>query len=135
MGKNYKYIYTFATGETITLSEVDLAEEWYFILKEMDIEEQRLNRKETRRHTSLYAYDPFECILASRRDGFDDYEYRELWKEIHGTLTRREREVANRYYVDGYTAEEIAGCLGLTTRRVQQIIKGTKNKMKYFFSK
>jgi RNA polymerase sigma-70 factor (ECF subfamily) len=49
-----KIKYTSVTGE---IHEIEVSEEWEEIILDLDRKEYNINRKETRRHTSLDTYD------------------------------------------------------------------------------
>lgn len=49
-----KIKYTAVTGE---IHEIEVSEEWGEIIFELDRKENNINRKETRRHTSMDGYD------------------------------------------------------------------------------
>ena len=127
-----EYTYTFATGETITLTKEHISEEWVSVLMEMDRVEYNNEHAETRRHCSLDFIDPDGCIFETKRDGFDEFEKRETWREMKKKLTCRESLIAEFYFIEGFRTKEIADEFEITVRRVEQILRRIRKKLKNF---
>lgn len=132
MKNTTEYIYTFATGETVTLGKEQISEEWFHILEELDRVEYNNDHTETRRHCSFEHCDPYECIFRAERDGFDEFEKWETWREMKKKLTSRESHIAEFYFIEGFKTKEIADEFEITVRRVEQILRRIRKKLKTF---
>jgi RNA polymerase sigma factor (sigma-70 family) len=53
-------------------------------------------------------------------------------KEGYSRLTKREKNIINLYYLEGYKDEEIASFYGLTQQAINYIRKKGINKLKIF---
>jgi RNA polymerase sigma-70 factor (ECF subfamily) len=97
--------YTSVTGET---HEIEVTEEWGEIILELDRNEYNINRKETRRHTSM-----------------DSYDYIDGQADTNPSLTRDAFEF--RYGLCAESAEIVAD---LERKYTRQHIRNAVNKLK-----
>jgi RNA polymerase sigma-70 factor (ECF subfamily) len=118
--------YTSVTGET---HEIEVTEEWGEIILELDRKEYNINRKETRRHTSLDSYTYIDG-QADTNPGLtrDAFEYRygictesaEIAAELERKYTRqyirnavdklkpKQRELIIAIYFNGVSVNDYA---------------------------
>jgi len=100
-----KIRYKFANNETV---EIEISNEWGENILELDRQEFNVNRKETRHHTAL-----------------DAYEYLDDQADTNPRLSRDAFEFRNRIYVD--SAETAAD---LERKYTRQHIRNAVNKLK-----
>ena len=131
MSKILKYTYKFADGNSVTLSAKGecaderrlISEKWLELLEEMDREERRNEHRETRRHCSLERRDPKGKYLVAATGGEDELDRLVSWTAFCQMLSKKEKFVAEKAFIEGYSPEEIAEMTGTTGRRIQQIIQ------------
>ncbi|MCD7757092.1 MAG: hypothetical protein LUH45_02810 [Clostridiales bacterium] len=124
-----EYPYTFATGETVTLS---LPQPWVRLLRELDRREANSDQRENRRHCSLERYDPHGTRIPLRHSPFEPLEERDTWETLCRALSPQEIVVGDLYFRRGYRQREISALLGLTQGRVSQLISYIRHKLKNF---
>ena len=132
MKNTFEYTYTFATGETVTLTEEHISEKWVHVLKEMDRKEYNNNQAESRRHCSLQARDPKGKVIVSDVDGFEEFNLLLSWEEMRSVLSERDSEIAEQKFVFGYSTPEIGLMFGLSPRGAREAVFRIKNKLKKF---
>ena len=94
----------------------------------MDHEEQLNNRREKRRHCSLERRDPNGKYLVAQQGGENELERVLTWIAICQVLSKNERFVAEKAFIEGYSSKEIAAMTGVTKRRIQQIREQIREK-------
>ncbi len=121
-----KIRYTSVTGET---QEVEVSEEWGEIILDLDRKEHNINRKETRRHTSMDSYEYIDGQADTNprlsRDAFEyrnrlcsesaemaaDLESKYTRQHIRNTVDRlkpKQRELINAIYFNGVSVNDFA---------------------------
>lgn len=107
-----KYQYRFGTGH----EDVEVDEEWYTVLRELDRQEYNSNRRETRRHVHIDAYPYVPEFYGKEDQGYSDVEF-DLTALFDGSpafehavsyLLPRHRDVLYRRAVLGETFRSIA---------------------------
>lgn len=124
-----KVSYQFAI-ETV---EVEVDEIWGEMLMDMDRREYNNDRKETRRHASLYELDQDDsCIPAS-----DNVEDEILWKEEMAELinaleilTPEQISLVKKVYFEDRSRTEIAIDEGVSEAAIRDRLKRIHEKMK-----
>lgn len=130
MNENKEYKYTYVNGDTVTLKASELPEKWIRILERMDHEERKNDRNERRRHLSLQALDPNSNYLTARRDGLNEMQHRATWQWLRKHISEREADIAEAYFMYGYTTVEIAREYGISFQAVSKTITHTQKKLK-----
>lgn len=121
-----KIRYTSVTGET---QEIEVSEEWGEIILDLDRKEYNINRKETRRHTSMDSYEYIDGQADTNprlsRDAFEyrnrlcsesaemaaDLESKYTRQHIRNTVDRlkpKQRELINAIYFNGVSVNDFA---------------------------
>lgn len=121
-----KITYKSVTGETY---EVEVSKEWGEIILELDRKEYNINRKETRRHTSLNSYDYIDDQADSNpklsRDAFEFkngiyIESAEIMADLENKYTKqhirnavdmlkpKQRELINAIYYNSVSVTDYA---------------------------
>ena len=124
----YEYV-----NETV---EIEVDEKWAAVLAEMDKEEESINRRETRRHSS-YSYgdegewmieddDPEETII-------DMMNCQDKMKKLFDILSEKQRNLVRDLYVIGLTQTECAEKYGVRQAAIAQQLATIKKKIKKFF--
>ncbi len=126
------YTYKFADG---TKSVVEVEDELYDLLIEMDKEEKYGNRRETRRHVSLDALTELNVEPSYT----DEYNFDEIFggmeneqlQEAISQLLPSQQDLLNRLFVERQTVSEIAASDGVAvcsiSNRLARIYKKLKN--------
>ena len=108
-----KITYESAT-ETI---EIEVSEKWGHLIEEMNKEDARVDRKETRRHEELnLVLDESPWLDGGKEDPGEAIARTEVGKEIEvaiSHLTERQREVFLAVHYYGYGVTEIVKIKGL----------------------
>ena len=136
MSRELEYTYKFVDGSSVTLTARGdcaderklISEKWLELLEEMDHEEQLNNRREKRRHCSLERRDPNGKYLVAQQGGENELERVLTWTAICQVLSKNERFVAEKAFIEGYSSKEIAAMTGVTKRRIQQIREQIREK-------
>ena len=127
-----KYRYGFVDGA----EEIEISEEWFEVLREMDREELNSNRRETRRHTSLESFDYEGEAFAAEGDAETVLLEKESEAET-GRLLSRLTEVQRRRVemrMEGKTYREIAMLENVDIKTVERSIIWAQKKNSKFFS-
>lgn len=136
----YKY---FANGQTI---EIEIGEEWFNLLREMDHEEMLSNRKETRRHTSLESFvsedgedypfasdDDVEGEVLNKEDQQEHEVTLQHLREALSTLTPEQQGLVDAIYYQNMKITDYATAQGVTHPAISQrkatVIKALKKKL------
>jgi len=146
---NISVKYTFATGET---SEIGLE----FLMKQENMTpekatalleflqsdnkaEQLNDRKETRRHISLYTFDdnmnapnPMQAPLSVEEQLIEKETLDKLLSAIDSELTPKQRERIIHSLFDGMNEPEIAAAEGVKQQAVSQSLIASMKKLKIF---
>ena len=130
MSKILKYTYKFADGNSVTLTaKVEctderrlISEKWLELLEEMDREEKRNDHRETRRHCSLERRDPKGKYLVAKAGGEDELDRLVSWTAFCQMISKKEKYVAEKTFLEGYTSEEIAEMTGIPDWKIRRII-------------
>ena len=138
MSRELEYTYKFVDGSSVTLTARGncaderklISEKWLELLEEMDHEEQLNNRREKRRHCSLERRDPNGKYLVAQQGGENELERVLTWTAICQVLSKNERFVAEKAFIEGYSSKEIAAMTGVTKRRIQQIREQIREKIR-----
>lgn len=125
------YTYHFSDG---TKSTVDVTDEMYKTLTELDAQEYRNNRTETRRHVPLTTLtDINKDILALDEDLADVLIAKENASNLQAaieSLTEEEQDIVKLYYFNNLTLEKIAKKYGVQksaiSRRLSRILRNLK---------
>lgn len=143
-----KIKYTSATGK---IHEIEISNEWGEIILELDRKEYNMNRRETRRHTAIDAYEfTDDPASANPRLSRDAFEYRndicaesaEIAADLEGKYTRRhiretvaklkpaQRDLITSIYFKGVSVNDYAKREGVThsaiSHRLQTAYKHLK---------
>lgn len=126
------YTYKFADG---TKSVVEVEDELYDLLIEMDKEEKYGNRRETRRHVSMETLTEMNVEPSYT----DEYNFDEIFggmeneqlQEAISQLLPTQQDLLNRVFVERQTVSEIAASDGVAvcsiSNRLARIYKKLKN--------
>jgi RNA polymerase sigma factor (sigma-70 family) len=102
-----KYTYITATGTT----EIEISEEFYDLLVDMDRQDYNTNQRETRRHCSLEAYNLDDALLPSDADIEGDLISAEQSDKLGAaiaTLTPEQQELIWLVFAEDKKIVEIA---------------------------
>ncbi len=131
--KMAKYRYGFVDGT----EEIEISEEWFDLLREMDREELNSNRRETRRHTSLESLDYEGEEFAAEGDAETALLEKESEREAEAMLSSltevQRRRVKLR--MEGRTYREIAMLENVDARAIEKSVRGAGKKISVFFEK
>ena len=104
----YTITYTFADGTT---SVVEVSEEIANVIIDLDHREELDERRETRRHCSIHAYDPDGTRIADDtdivRDLIENEEYELLHRAI-AQLSERQKHLIYEVYFNNKSFSQIA---------------------------
>ncbi len=122
--------YKFATGETL---EIETTEEWMTVIEELDREEYNIDRKETRRHCSLEAYNLYDALLPSDSDVLAevlDNEKRQQVETAISKLNPRQQMLIRQVFFEGRGYTSIARNEGLDESAVRHAVERALKKLK-----
>lgn len=128
------YIYVFADG---TKSAVEVSDELYDFLIEMDKQEKYGNRRETRRHVSLESLaeqntEPAVTDEYFKSGGFADCDNATL-KYAFFSLSPLEQRILNAVYYERKKIPEIAIELGVSDKTLYKRYERIFKKIRRFF--
>jgi RNA polymerase sigma factor (sigma-70 family) len=113
--------------------EIELTDEWY----EFCIEQNRViynnDKKESRRHCSLEAYNVDDNFLASKENIEKEYTDAEAVRNILSKLNPKQQALVKAIFIEGVPKSEYAESIGVTPRAVTQQIETIRKKLKKFF--
>ena len=93
-----KVKYTFATKDTV---EIEVDERIANEIKELERLERNSNKKETRRHWSADAhFEKWGLEIADTKDLLAEYFSHELWERLMRPLTKKQRELCYKRFVE-----------------------------------
>lgn len=122
-----KYEYA---NETV---EIEVSDDWGYILVDLDRQEYNTNHKETRRHCSLEAYNLDDALIPSEAnvegEMLKNQDIEALYAAIE-KLQPQQRDLVRRVYFDGEKLADIARAEGVSkaaiTNRMSKIISSLK---------
>lgn len=122
-----KYEYA---NETV---EIEVSDDWGYILVDLDRQEYNTNHKETRRHCSLEAYNLDDALIPSEAnvegEMLKNQDIDALYAAIE-KLQPQQRDLVRRVYFDGEKLADIARAEGVSkaaiTNRMSKIISSLK---------
>ena len=118
-----KITYTFADGTT---SIVEVSEEIGNIIIALDHREELDNRRETRRHCSIHAYDPDGTRIADNTDIVLDFIEKEEYASLHraiSQLSERHKHLIYEVYFKNRSYTEIAESEGKNPSTIMRTTK------------
>lgn len=129
-----KIKYEFADGTT---SEIEVTDEIYAVYEQLANEEKRNNKRETRRHTSLYYFTEMGIDFTDENaaDPFTALIRREDEERIHkaiSTLTEKQRALLHKVFDENLSLREIARQTGVTHQALSKQIAVIYKKLKKF---
>ena len=119
-------------------TEIEVSDEWGSVLLELDRQEYKNNRKETRRHNPLdvsiyenkkYAVDDEGLLKILGRNVMEDMLYQAI-----DTLTGEQKDLVQKIYFEDWSVNKYAEMLGVDASAVSHRIKRIKNKIKKFYA-
>lgn len=100
---------------------------------EMICKEQRLERKETRRHQSLeLSTNSGHEFADSNIDIIKNFEGQESVEEVLSCLTAEQKIIAKKLYIEGYTQKEVAQEMDIAKSSMCERVERIKAKIKKF---
>ena len=130
-----KFEYTFVTGKV----SIDVDEEWVSILKDLDHEEAKNERKETRRHCSLdactYEGESFVSEDAAFERFLESDSAKSLITPALEVLTKKQEEVVEALFYNHQTAKEFADSRGVCEMAVSKLRKAALKRIEVFLRK
>jgi RNA polymerase sigma factor (sigma-70 family) len=117
-----KYTYITATGTT----EIEISEEFYDLLVDMDRQDYNVNQRETRRHCSLEAFNLDDALFPSDVDIEGDLVSAEQSDKLGtaiATLTPEQQELIRLVFVEDKKIIEIARADGVSEAAVRNQLK------------
>ena len=128
MKVKYEYV-----NETV---EIEVDERWAAVLAEMDKEEESINRRETRRHSSYSHGDEGEWMIEDddpEETIIDMMNCQDKMKKLFDILSEKQRNLVRDLYVIGLTQTECAEKYGVRQAAIAQQLATIKKKIKKFF--
>ncbi len=117
-------IYKFVDGTT---NAVEVTEDIYLIHLQLMKEEISNNRRDTRRHTSLYYFTDMGIDFEDRRiDIFAEIVRKENAERVHKallTLSDKRRDLVRKFYYEKMTMRQIASQTGVSHTAISQRMK------------
>ena len=154
MSNHYKFTYRFVTGEAtvislrelVTRGEItsDKAVVLEFEMAQFDVEDKKIERRETRRHSSLETmiekFVPLEKIIQSKPLTLDEIVIRAemvnlLYEAMASCLTETQCRRVVAHHGEGKTFRQIAEGERVNEISVRQSVKAAMQKMKKYFEK
>lgn len=129
--KEYRYSFGDGTGFTVcsTMFKED-GKRWIELLLRMDLDEQANNKKESRRHCSIDAFDPEGNTLASEEDMEELVTSNEMTAAFVRSLSEQEKQIYIGRFIEQLTQNEVAEKLGFTQGCIAKIEKRIREKYK-----
>ena len=123
-------IYKFVDGTT---NAVEVTEDIYLIHLQLTKEEISNNRRETRRHTSLYYFTDMGIDFEDKRiDIFAEIVRKENAERIHKallTLSDKRRELVRKVFYEEMTMRQIASQTGVSHTAISQRMKTIRKRL------
>ena len=132
-----KIRYEFIDGTT---SEIEVTDELYSVYEQLANEEKRNNKRETRRHTSLYYFTDMGIDFTDENaaDPFTALIRREDEERIHkaiSALNEKQRELLHKVFDEEKTLTAIAQEQNISQPAITQQLATIYKKLKKFFEK
>lgn len=128
-----KIKYEFTDGTT---SETEVTDEIYALHEQLANEEKRNNKRETRRHISLYYFMEMGIDFADNAaDPFSALIRREDEERIHKAtekLSNKQRALLHKVFVENLSLREIARQTGVSHQALSQQLATIYKKLKKF---
>ena len=128
-----KIKYEFTDG---TINEVEVTEEFYALYEELENEEKRNNKRETRRHISLnYLNDNGIDFTDNSADPYFALVRREDEERIHKailTLSTKQRALIEKVFNANMSLREISRQTGISHQALSQQLATIFKKLKKF---
>lgn len=129
-------IYKFVDGTT---NAVEVTDELYLIHLQLTKEEISNNRRETRRHTSLYYFTDMGIDFEDKRiDIFAEIVRKENAERVHKallTLSDKRRELVRKFYYEEMTMRQIASQTGVSHTAISQRMKTIRKRLQKQFTR
>lgn len=126
-----KIKYEFTDG---TINEVEVTEEFYAIYEELENEEKRNNKRETRRHISLnYLNESGIDFADANADPYFAIIRREDEERIHKailTLSNKQRTLLGKIFNENMSLREISRQTGISHQALSQQLATIYKKLK-----
>ena len=123
-------IYKFVDGTT---NAVEVTEDIYLIHLQLLKEEISNNRRETRRHTSLYYFTDMGIDFEDKRiDIFAEIVRKENAERIHKallTLSDKRRDLVRKVFYEEMTMRQIASQTGVSHTAISQRMKTIRKRL------
>lgn len=123
-------IYKFVDGTT---NAVEVTDELYLIHLQLTKEEISNNRRETRRHTSLYYFTDMGIDFEDKRiDIFAEIVRKENAERIHKallTLSDKRRDLVHKVFYEEMTMRQIASQTGVSHTAISQRMKTIRKRL------
>lgn len=123
-----KIKYRFAT-ETV---EIEVAEDWWNLVIDLDRQEYNNDHTETRRHVSYDALDFDGDALATEDPALTAYTEQDDLRAAIARLTPNQQYIIHAYYFEGRTFTDIAQALGVGVSSVTRAAERAKKTLKKF---
>lgn len=123
-----KIKYRFAT-ETV---EIEVAEDWWNLVIDLDRQEYNNDHTETRRHVSYDALDFDGDALATEDPALTAYTEQDDLRAAIARLTPNQQYIIHAYYFEGRTFTDIAQTLGVGVSSVTRAAERAKKTLKKF---
>ena len=124
-------IYKFVDG---TMNAVEVTDELYLIHLQLTKEEISNNRRETRRHTSLYYFTDMGIDFEDKRiDVFAEIERKENAERVHKallTLSDKRRELVHKVFYEEMSMRLIARERGVSHSSISQQMATIRKRLK-----
>lgn len=118
--------------------DIEVTEEFAKQYKQIETEEKRINRKETRRHQSLEKYMEKGFNVADERVDIEEAMfYQESINELYSiikALPMKEKSIIFAYYFESKTFEQIAKEHNVQKPAISKHLKRILEKIKNFYS-
>lgn len=123
-----KIKYRFAT-ETV---EIEVAEDWWNLVIDLDRQEYNNDHTETRRHVSYDALDFDGDALATEDPALTAYTEQDDLRAAIARLTPNQQYIIHAYYFEGRTFTDVAQTLGVGVSSVTRAAERAKKTLKKF---
>ena len=118
--------YDFLCKLTGEVTEIEVNDELGKIVEEIEKDEFKNNRTETRRHNYISELEEQGYYIADDIDPLDDLLHAELHKELMAAIKQlkpQQQALLRRVYIDGETQEEISESEGVSQQAISSRLK------------
>jgi RNA polymerase sigma-70 factor (ECF subfamily) len=129
-----KFSYNFATGEK---NEIEVSEEFYAVIMELERETYNINQRETRRHCSLEAYNLDDALFPSDVDVEAEVCREETRAEVEAAIDKlppEQQRLIRTICLDGVPAVEYAQITGDSPSNISHKLSRAKKALKKILS-